>query len=161
MTENYAQMTEISGSKYIAKIDPDCLILNSNWADYLKESKAMFALSKNGFPYGGIYLFESSFVGYLSKALHEEKFLNRIKRTANLKKFLILEDYSFWFLAKKYFGESEVKGFWRGEYWVTDDGLKEKLDSLRKENLVCNFGLGKPDAKSCEDRMKLVLRRLA
>lgn len=143
MMENYIESSKC-GVKYIAKIDPDCLILQE--IEFL--GKGCFCKGTSD-PYGGFYYFDGKLVNLFKSYLYEPNFKERLLNKRYFKdkfKFAVLEDYTFYHLASYLFGdEVELK---KENYWGISD-----------ENPIQNFGTRSSDKKTIIERMRKSLRR--
>ena len=165
MTGNYIKSFNISGAKYLAKIDPDCLIISDNLS--FLNGNSVFGFSKNQKPYGNIYFMNSKVVSFLEELLagdFEKRLLQelRVKKIPKDQYFMDFEDLTFYFICVLFFGADSVEAKQIHEYWfpATENNLNSLLEK-RKDNLVVNFSRQKFWKDGGASLMKQTLRRLS
>lgn len=165
MAANFIESFEVSGASFLAKIDPDCLIINSNLSDFLK-GNSVFAFSQNQKPYGNIYFMDSQVINFLRELIDGdfEKILRQRLRELKIpidENLMVFEDLTFYWACIVVFGADFVDKRQVHEYWfpATDNNLNCLADK-RKNNLVINFSRQKFWHDGGVSLMKKTLRLL-
>lgn len=152
----YMESVKKSGCDYIAKIDPDILIVNNNLESFL-DKPAVFSMCGKTNPYGNVYIMHKKIASFFNEDANKEDPFFEHKEYWKYVRLPFPEDKMFFLYSLIYFGEENVRQFFQNDFWsfwTYNRDAKRLLKNNFKNNFCVNFGTRFLDLTSKEGETK-------